>query len=91
MTAGRAPEKWADTLWERMAKPPFNQEWKNRPNAFIKPYKAKSDIKIENLVELGDDETAGRLLAWLEVEFAKDRFKEARAELADLLSELETG
>jgi len=76
-------------LWEHMAAEPFKREWKKRPVQYIKPYKAKSNIKVNDLIELGDDETGNILMAWLEEEIDKRKFKQAVAILAKHLQELE--
>lgn len=89
ITSGKAPNAWADSLWEHMAAEPFKREWKKRPVQYIKPYKAKSNIKVNDLIELGDDETGNILMAWLEEEIDKRKFKQAVAILAKHLQELE--
>ena len=89
MTLMRAPDDWADRVWERAAKPPFKQEWKKRPRHFIKPFKAKSNIVIEELLELDDEETGRRLLEWLEGEFKKEKFNQAVQAFSELLVEFE--
>ena len=90
MVVGKAPEDWADLVWARAVTAPFKQEWKSRPKQFIKPFKAKSDIAIESLLELDDEETGSRLLAWLEEEFAKVKFGQAVEVFVELLKELKS-
>jgi hypothetical protein len=90
MTVGKAPDEWADIVWDRAASPPFKQEWKTRPKQFVKPFKAKSDIRIESLLELSDEDIGNRLLSWLETVFSTQRYQEAVTELANLLGQLET-
>jgi hypothetical protein len=88
ITAGRTPEDWANRLWKRADHEPFRQEWKKQPTAFIKPFKAKSDIAVDPLGELDDEEAGARVLDWVRQELAKDKFKKAVDILTDLLKEL---
>lgn len=88
VTIGRAPESWADLVWGRAATTPFRQEWKKRPAHFIKPYKAKSDVAIDSLAGMDEDEISSRLLDWLRGELQKPRFQEAVEALVTLLSQL---
>ena len=90
MTAAKAPEDWADRVWARAADAPFRQEWKARPKQYIKPFKAKSDIAVESLLELNDEETGSRLLGWLEEEFAKEKFGQAVEAFTELLREMKS-
>ena len=59
-----------------------------RPKQYVKPFKAKSDIAVESLLELDDEETSSRLLAWLKVELSKEKFNQAVDIFTELLSEL---
>ena len=88
VTAGRPPEAWADALWELAAQPPFKREWKKRPVAYIKPYKAISDISLEKLATLNEEDVGKVLLDWLRKELERPEFKVAVANLADLLRTL---
>ena len=90
MTVAMAPEDWADRVWARAADSPFRQEWRARPKQYIKPFKAKSDIFVESLLELDDEETGSLLLAWLEEEFAKEKFGQAVEVFTELLKELKS-
>lgn len=89
ITVGRAPEAWADLVWDRAAAAPFRQEWKKRPVHFIKPYKARSDITVEDLAGLDEEEIGNRLLDWLGDELVKPRFKESVAVFEELLARLD--
>lgn len=88
MTVGRAPAEWADTVWARAAQPPFRQEWKKRPASFIKPYKAKSDIAIDSLTGLEEEDIGNMLLDWIKTELRKPQFGEAVEVLATLLPKI---
>ena len=88
ITAGKAPDAWADLVWQRAAHAPFRQEWKVRPEKYVKPYKSKSDITVERLADLDEEEMANRLVDWLKDELAKDKFKEAVRVLAEFLPQL---
>jgi hypothetical protein len=90
ITSGRAPEAWAQKLWVRAAEPPFKQEWKTRPQYFIKPYKAKSNIAVESLADMAADDAARKIADWLAAELKQTTFVQAVENLADLLPELET-
>jgi hypothetical protein len=90
ITIGRAPAAWADKVWGRAADPPFKQEYKKRPTAFVKPYKAKSDISLSNLDGMTEEEIGDVLLNWLKLEMQKPPFKQAVQVLGALLPELST-
>jgi hypothetical protein len=88
ITIGKAPSEWADKVWSRAASPPFKQEWKKRPSSFVKPYKAKSDISLDSLEGLEEEEIGDLLLNWLKLEMQKPQFREAVQVLATLLPNL---
>ncbi len=88
ITVGKAPSDWADLVWERAAEPPFKQEWKKRPTQYIKPYKSRSEIRIETLADLAPDDARAKLSEWIEGELAKEKFKEAVGEIEKLLPSL---
>jgi hypothetical protein len=85
ITSGRAPEAWADQLWELAKAAPFKQEWKKRPAHFVKPFKAVSDISVENLADLSPEEMGAKIFEWLKGELVKSNFKLAVEKLAELL------
>jgi len=85
ITLGKAPNEWADMVWARAAQPPFKQEWKKRPTQYIKPYKAKSDISVENLSELAPEDARKSLSDWIEGELRKPKFIEAQGIIKDFL------
>ncbi len=64
------------------------REWKKRPVAYIKPYKAISDISLEKLATLNEEDVGKVLLDWLRKELERPEFKVAVAKLADLLRTL---
>ncbi len=88
---GRAPGAWADRVWARAASPPFKQEWKRRPAHYIKPFKAKSDIAVAMLADVGPDEVKTIFTKWIKSELQKDRFREAVEVIRGLLQELPAG
>lgn len=89
IVSGRAPEAWADRLWQRAASPPFKQEWKKRPLQYIKPYKAKSNIAVDTLADMAPEDAAARIMEWTAQELSKPSFADAVGVLAAMLSELE--
>jgi hypothetical protein len=88
ITLGRAPDDWADKVWSRAAASPFKQEWKKRPAQFIKPFKAKSNIKVQSLSEVDPDEAKSKLEDWIEGELQSKRYREAVEVMRDLLLQL---
>jgi hypothetical protein len=91
ITVGRAPEAWADAVWDRAGQAPFRQEWKKRPGSFIKPYKAKSNIEIDALAGLEEGDMGTMLLDWVKTELQKPQFGEAVTVLAGLLPKIKGG
>ena len=85
---GKAPDVWADAVWNRAATPPFKQEWRRRPRHWVKPYKAKSNIRIKDLADTDGEEVGRQVFDWLQGELQIERFKNAVAEMSGLLSEL---
>ena len=88
IVAGDTPDEWADDLWERAERPPFKQEWKERPRRFVKPYKARSSLSVDELAELDPDEAKARLLAWIQKETARPKYIEAVEILAKLIKKI---
>lgn len=85
---GRAPDAWADLVWERAATAPFKQEWKQRPRMWVKPFKARSSIVVASLADVDGDE-GGRLgFEWVRDEMNKPPFKEAVRVIAEYLKKL---
>lgn len=85
IVSGRAPESWADELWELAKHAPFKQEWKKRPAVYVKPYKAVSSIAVESLTNLASEDMGAKLCDWLKAELSKPSFKNAVEILAALL------
>jgi hypothetical protein len=90
IVVGKAPEYWADLIWAAAAKPPFKQEWKQRPPQYIKPFKARSEIPVKSLVEMAPEDRRARLLEWIQRELKDARFRQAVEKIRDLLAELRT-
>jgi hypothetical protein len=88
VTSGKAPEDFADRLWQRMASAPFKQEWKKRPQQFIKPYKSKSNIPVKDVGDLVPSDVADNIVEWLETELKLPQFCEVVKVLEHLLFEL---
>ncbi|MBN8197818.1 MULTISPECIES: PDDEXK-like family protein [Thalassospira] len=89
ITIGRAPDSWADKVWDRASMPPFKQEWKKRPTSFIKPYKSRSSFRVENLLDEEEEDIKSKFLAWISKELKRDKFLEAVEELKNMLNELD--
>ncbi len=88
MTVAKAPDDWADHVWERAASAPFKQEWKKRPAQYIKPFKAKSDIAVTALADMEADEIRNQLEDWLRGELQKPRYRQAVEAMQELLTDL---
>lgn len=88
IVSGDAPDDWADQLWDRAAGSPFRQDFKQRPKRFIKPYKARSTMSIDDLFDLDPNESSERLLAWLSSELSRPKFLEAVAVLEEMIKKL---
>jgi hypothetical protein len=88
--SGRAPDAWADKLWQRMASAPFKQDWKMRPQHYIKPYKRKSEIKTSDFLNMAPSDAASQIVSWIEEQMQKAEFKEAVSELEQLLAQMPT-
>jgi hypothetical protein len=88
ITVGKAPEHWADRIWARAATAPFKQEWKKRPAQYIKPFKAKSEILVESLVDVSPEDIRGTLLDWIRAETRKKEYQEAVIVMRYLLQDL---
>jgi hypothetical protein len=87
----RAPDDWADAVWARAAQPPFKQEWKKRPNYYVKPYKARSDMFVETLPEAEPDDMRKQLLDWIRDELKSQQFREAVDVIRTMLPSLKAG
>jgi hypothetical protein len=81
---GKAPEDLANRIWERAARTPFRQETKERPKAWIMPFRTRSAIKVQDLADAERDIGAD-LFNWVHGELEKPSFKEAKACIQDLL------
>ena len=88
MTVGRAPDSWAELVWQNASKPPFKQEQKKRPTAYIKPFKEKSDISLESLFAMEPEDMGTELYDWLVSVMQKPEYKQAVDKLAELLPAL---
>ena len=88
ITVGEAPDAWADKVWERASSRPFKQEWKKRPEKFVKPFKAKSEIAVAVLGDSDTDAVETNLADWIKKELYSERFKEAVEVMRALLGEL---
>ncbi|HEY5793722.1 MAG TPA: PD-(D/E)XK nuclease family protein [Bosea sp. (in: a-proteobacteria)] len=87
VTSGRAPDAWAEKLWQRMESAPFKQEWKKRPQHFIKPYKAKSNIATGEFSQMEPEDIASRIVGWVENEMKRAEFMEAIAVIAQFIAQ----
>jgi hypothetical protein len=90
VTVAKAPEDWADRVWERAAVAPLKQEWKKRPRKYIKTYKARSDIPVESLSDTDPEDLRTRLRDWITDELKKPKFREVITVFVDLLKHLRT-
>jgi hypothetical protein len=88
IVTGKAPDDWADRVWARAAVAPFKQEWKKRPEQYLKPYKARSDIAVDEIVDADPVDVKSRLLDWIREELRKDGVQQAVVVMRDLLLEL---
>lgn len=88
IVAGDAPDEWADELWARAVEAPFQQDWKQRPRRFIKPFKSRSTLSVEELAELDPEEMKARLLAWIEKETSKPKFVDAVEIIARMIKKI---
>ena len=88
ITVGRAPDAWADKVWDRAKSAPFKQEWKKRPAQFVKPFKAKSDIAVDMFADADPEQARDELTNWITTELRSERFRKAVVVMSDLLAEL---
>lgn len=88
IVSGDAPDAWADQLWDRAADTPFKQDFKQRPKRFIKPYKTRSTMTVDDLFDMDPDETKDRLLGWLKKELGRQKFIEAVAILEEMIKKI---
>jgi hypothetical protein len=88
MVLGRAPDAWADLVWDRAATAPFMQGRKRRPRQWVRPFQVNSGIEVEGLADADGEEIGGQIFQWLRDEMTKPRFKDAVAVMSDLLVKL---
>ena len=88
ITVGRAPNAWADKVWERAEVCPFKQEFKKRPAHFVKPFKAKSDIAVDMFADADPEQAKDELTNWIATELRSERFRTAVDVMSGLLAEL---
>ncbi|WP_299809781.1 PD-(D/E)XK nuclease family protein [uncultured Roseibium sp.] len=85
---GRAPESWAELVWQRAEHPPFRRTRNKRPQYWVKPHTIKSSISVARLFELSDEETVDELMPWLKNQLATENFRAVTAEISKLLPSL---
>lgn len=90
ITIGKAPYIWVEKVWARAKSRPFRQEWKKRPAQYVKPFKAKSDIVVKNLVDAEPDQIKVALNDWVRKELQAPLFREAVKVMSNLLHDLPT-
>lgn len=76
VTIARAPDAWADLMWDRTAAPPFKRERKARAAYFVKLEKVRSEIPVAELAEMEPEDRKTRLQGWLTKELSQPRFRE---------------
>lgn len=87
ITIAKGPDDWVDRVWERAASLPFNKEGKQRARTLVKPYKARSEFRTEDLAGI-EANVASAIFDWMRGELQKPQFKEAVEIIRGFLLEL---
>ena len=87
---GNAPDAWAEKVWQRSKRPPFQQYKKSSKRAanWISVYRLKSTVRVDDLESDEVEAVAEKAWKWIEKQLNDDNFKKTVKVVAELIEEL---